>query len=285
MASSHATSKHCAASFLPYMTYNPIAVMASSHATSKHCAASFVPSRAFSRNCAPTLALFVIAWHHDHDGATRFAVEMCSTEVVEPPSSHVSRRSSGSRHASTEHESEALMWRRCRTRGVSSGVNSLTRFGFLGDQPGSNQWLCCVTFVCSPDSLRWLSGTSWWTCNIRMNSNSSLAASSTDLRIQRQSSRLVVVSFAIRLYSLLRLALLFYRRSGFHSVIPPKDFFQGSPQPSKKRHCRTDRWCFAILDANRQLCNNWIAIGQEGTELLRCRHLNSKYISSIHAFH
>ena len=81
------------------------------------------------QNCVPTIAITVFAWHLDHDGATRFAVERRSTDVVEPHDSHISRLSTGPCHVPTEHESEALKWWSCRKRAarVASCVHSLAR--------------------------------------------------------------------------------------------------------------------------------------------------------------
>ena len=43
------------------------------------------------QNCISSLALIVFPWHLDHNGATRFAVQMSSTGVVEHQNSHVSK--------------------------------------------------------------------------------------------------------------------------------------------------------------------------------------------------
>ena len=59
--------------------------------------------------------------------------------------------------------------------------------------------------------------------------------------------------------------------------IAPMSSSKTSLNPRKNRHCKTDRWRFAILeDANGQHLNDRLASRQGSTLLLR-RHLNSRY--------
>lgn len=96
-----------------------------------------------------TAYLLLHEQHVDHDGATCSAVSMCLADVVELHNSHVSKLSSGSRRASTGHESEALKRRRSRKLTDRAFRRQLAdSLCLLCNQPGSDKWMCCVTFFC-----------------------------------------------------------------------------------------------------------------------------------------
>ena len=101
------------------------------------------------KNCVSSLARILFEQHVDHDGATCSAVSMCLADVAEPHNSLVSKRSSGSRRASTGHDSEALKRRRSRKRTDRVFRRQLVdSLCLLCNQPGSDKWMCCVTFFC-----------------------------------------------------------------------------------------------------------------------------------------
>ena len=64
----------------------------------------------FVQNCMTIRALVVFSWHLDHDRTTCKAVEMRSTDVVEPQNFLFSKCSSLASHTWTEHNLEALQW-------------------------------------------------------------------------------------------------------------------------------------------------------------------------------
>ena len=147
--------------------------------------------------------------------------------------SHVSRWSSGFRHASTDHASDALKWRSCGKRAACVLKRQLA--------PSSDTWMCRVCFMCVDPCcadgfqprFRWLS-------------------SGTPIDTSMQASTSAYTAFC-----------------AWHSS-------------STVGPAETDDGASPSCDAYGQLFNNRVAIGQECTQLLRCRHLHPKYLRRAH---
>ena len=138
---------------------------------------------------ACSLATSVVFTWRGNISATCRAVQMRSTDVVESQNFHVSWCPPVTSHASDEHELEAFQWRLLpQTRCLRPPASTRSLSWFLV-QPTVLRHVDLLRHLCScrPTEFRWLStqtlrhltGTSWWTCNLCMNINPSLIAKST----------------------------------------------------------------------------------------------------------